>query len=411
MKIVHICQYYQEGLGYQENLLPLYQKKLGHDVVIVTSDRVLPPFRRLKGQIRSDRGANQHNEVPVIRLQTVSEFKNRFVVFKNLIQVLEAERPDYIFHHGVTAPSLITATRYKRKHKSTFLAVDNHSDLNISARCWLWRKVYYEFFWSNLLKNVWDYVDVAFGVTPARCLFMEKYLKVPRDKIRLLPIGVDVESAERVLNLQMESIRREFGVSEKGFVIASGGKITKAKGYLRLLRAFKMLAEEHDNVFLVLFGKVLDKDLERDILGDSKIYFLGWQDRLNTLKILRISDVAIWPGIHTTLIEDAIAVLTPLILRYYGSTCHHIIGNGVFLYEGSAREIYDKLSFLIKYAHILEDMREKTWLVRKILSYDNIAKESIEYARDLAPKRAHRVLMQRRLCDENYCHFEKVEMV
>ena len=37
MKIVHIQQYFNEGFGYQENVLPYYQKKLGHDVIMITS--------------------------------------------------------------------------------------------------------------------------------------------------------------------------------------------------------------------------------------------------------------------------------------------------------------------------------------------------------------------------------------
>jgi hypothetical protein len=40
MKIIHICQYYNDGFGYQENLLPRYQAKLGHDVMVITSDRM-----------------------------------------------------------------------------------------------------------------------------------------------------------------------------------------------------------------------------------------------------------------------------------------------------------------------------------------------------------------------------------
>ena len=40
MKIVHIAPQapYNEGWGYQENLLPKYQKKLGHDVTLIVSN-------------------------------------------------------------------------------------------------------------------------------------------------------------------------------------------------------------------------------------------------------------------------------------------------------------------------------------------------------------------------------------
>jgi hypothetical protein len=39
MKIVHLClaNFYVDGMGYQENILPKYHAK-EHDVLIVTSD-------------------------------------------------------------------------------------------------------------------------------------------------------------------------------------------------------------------------------------------------------------------------------------------------------------------------------------------------------------------------------------
>ena len=39
MKILHICQYFQENMGYQENTLPVAQKEIGNEVYIVTSNR------------------------------------------------------------------------------------------------------------------------------------------------------------------------------------------------------------------------------------------------------------------------------------------------------------------------------------------------------------------------------------
>jgi hypothetical protein len=40
MKIVHICLacFYVEGMGYQENLLPKYHVKQGHQVTVLTND-------------------------------------------------------------------------------------------------------------------------------------------------------------------------------------------------------------------------------------------------------------------------------------------------------------------------------------------------------------------------------------
>ena len=43
MKIVHVMSWYIPNMGYQENYLPTEQKKRGHDVEIITSDKI-PPY-------------------------------------------------------------------------------------------------------------------------------------------------------------------------------------------------------------------------------------------------------------------------------------------------------------------------------------------------------------------------------
>ena len=39
MKILHLClsAFYIEGMSYQENLLPLFHQKMGHEVRIISS--------------------------------------------------------------------------------------------------------------------------------------------------------------------------------------------------------------------------------------------------------------------------------------------------------------------------------------------------------------------------------------
>jgi hypothetical protein len=42
MKIVHIVDYFQPVLGYQEAFLAKEHAKLGHEVFVITSDRYAP---------------------------------------------------------------------------------------------------------------------------------------------------------------------------------------------------------------------------------------------------------------------------------------------------------------------------------------------------------------------------------
>lgn len=144
MKIAHVTYYYNDGTGYQDNLLPQYQEKQGHEVVVITTDLVTP-FNNSKAQKdrRKKVGTYIENNVRIVRLSHWWEFKGRFVHFRNLEKTLANEKPDYIFHHGLCASSILTCIKYKMKHPFVFLVADNHADLNISARNRIWKWGYY----------------------------------------------------------------------------------------------------------------------------------------------------------------------------------------------------------------------------------------------------------------------------
>lgn len=89
--------------------------------------------------------------------------------------------------------------------------------------------------------------------------------------------------------------------------------------------------------------------------------------------------MAVWPKLHTTLVEDAVATNTPLILRYQGSTSHHIRGNGAYLFTGTSIEIRQILDILSNSENLIYKMRESSKKQLDLLSYNRIAKESIEY--------------------------------
>lgn len=401
VKIIHIAQYYNEGFGYQENLLPRYQAKLGHEVVLITSDRQ-SYFAGDKRPKIIGTGEFNDNGVRILRLPISWEFKGRFVRFKNLTEVLESEKPDYIFHHGLTTPSLIVASKYKKKYPNTFLAADNHADLNISARSILWRNFYYRGFWKSKLGSVLDNIDIIFGVTPARCYFPVHLLGVPLEKVRLLPIGADTDEAKKI-DLNREIIRDEFSIPRDDFVIVSGGKLNSKKRIDKLIDAFRKI--ECQNIKLVLFGSMTN-ELKEKVSKCNKIIFVGWLNRQDTLKILYSSDLAVWHSMHTTLIEDAIAVGIPILLKYNGNTSHHIRGNGLYLFKGDVLEIHQSLKMLSDNKEILEKMRLNAAKQREVLSYDQIAKESIEYYFDLSPKENHKRFMNSFFCDPQQIDFE-----
>lgn len=404
MKIIHIAQRYHEGFGYHENLLPRYQAALGHEVVLIASER-----RRgtLPGGEAAEPAAGEYMDGPVriVRLPVRGEFKVRFVLFKGLESILERERPDYIYHHGVAYPSLLTAARYRRTHPSVFLAADNHADYANSARPIAWRLAYYRGFWTGLIGRYAGDIDLVFGVTPERCVFAEKEFGVPAAMIRFLPMGADVEAAEAPgagprggeaaawLARGRDGQRRRHGAPLR---LVTGGKWRAGRGLEALVEAVR---GQGAGVELGIFGSLCDEATRRLVAGaGSNVSFLGWQDRAGTMALLGNADLAIWPGQHTTIIEDAIAVGTSLVLRLYGTTSYMIRGNGLYLLDGTAAEIRRVLDLVEGDRGTMDAMRERAAAMRDLLSYRKVAAESLAYAGDPSPKALHAMLMKDDLC-------------
>jgi len=178
LKILHIAQTFNNGYGYQENLLPRYQKKLGHDVKIITSDR-MSYFAGYKEPKIVGTGNFEDAGVPIERLPIRGEFKGRFVLFKGLFELLNEEKPDCIFHHGITAPSLITCAKYKADNPSVFLAADNHAEYCNSARIPILSQIYYRLVWTPFIKRISNQIDVFFSITLGCKTFAEKELSIP----------------------------------------------------------------------------------------------------------------------------------------------------------------------------------------------------------------------------------------
>lgn len=371
MKIVHVQQYFNQGYGYQENILPRYQKLLGNDVLLITSTRS-------DGHNGEDRkkspGSFIENDFEVRRIPIMAEFRHRFVIFKNLYRVLLDEKPEYIYHHSATSPSLFSIYKYKRKYPETHIVVDNHADLQISGRNKIWKVFYYNLIWKTINKFIEKKIDIYFGVTPDRCVFLIDELGISKEKVKLLPIGADTERIKRE-DKHREELITKYKIPSDSLIFCHGGKMSVDKKTDKLIDAFKLL--ENDNARLILFGTFIDQELEESLNSDKRIIYLGWCDRFQVMEILSGSDVGVWNGQHTTLLEDAIACELPLILQKYGSTSHLIESNGIFISNSgiantlSAMEKMQEKDILSECSHGAKKMRDK-------LSYYSIAKKSLE---------------------------------
>lgn len=373
MKIVHITGNYIEGWGYQENLLPLYQRRAGHDVVVISDNNHLKYSQNkvLAEEIVAKGTEYEHDGIRVYKIKTFFNTSSTSIFCHGLYEILEREQPNLIFHHDVNVSTLPVAANYKRLNPYVKLYADNHADWINESKNIIWHKLFYETLIPWQVRRMGDHVDFYIGVSPMRCKYLHEVFKVPNEKIRFLPIGCDTAGAEHISEGR-EDLRRQYNIKEDAFVVVSGGKLDKTKGTLALIEACERLKDYSPNLKLILFGKI-DEEIMQTVANKSWITTEGWCDRSKTLSLLKIADVACWPWLHTTLIEDAVALGIPLVVKKSDNVKHFAkVNAGFFLKDGNVDEICKALFDVKQNAEIY---RNNTLIARDLYSYSSLIKQ------------------------------------
>lgn len=127
MKIVHLClsSSFIDGYSYQENILPKYHVKLGHDVTLIASTESITSSG--KTSFDAPVGIHFENGYKVIRIAYKKGFMykiwRRLRIYSDISRLLDEEKPDIIFSHGVQFWDAFKVTDYVKKHFKVALFV------------------------------------------------------------------------------------------------------------------------------------------------------------------------------------------------------------------------------------------------------------------------------------------------
>lgn len=384
-KILHVClaNFYIDNYSYQENILPKYHKKIGHEVSIVASYLTFDE----RGRIIVKRPQTTHyiseNGIVVDRV----DYKGFNKFFKQINQtlrnyvglysILEASAPDIIFIHGCQFWDIFKIIKYKRKHSSVKIFVDNHADFINSGRNWLSLNVLHKIIWRICAKSIEPYTEKFWGVTPVRSKFLNEIYKIEKSKIDTLVMGVDLDAANfNERHRIRKEVREELGIKDDEYLITNGGKLDKKKGTIELLSAFKTI--KSDKIRLLLFGTAneeINKIIENAVNSDNRIRFIGWLDSTSIYRYLFGTDVAVYPGTHSVLWEQTIGMGIPTIIKKWSGFDHLEINDSVKSYPDiTIKDIQDGI---LDFINNLEYYRQEGKKNMEIFSYDKIAVKSI----------------------------------
>lgn len=384
MKIVHIAPNapYNEGWGYQENLLPKYQKKLGHDVVLI-----VPNLTHKDGKV-VETGVEDYvssDGIRVIRLQrkkyshrVLTKLRARLEVYP----LLKELRPDFVFFHGLVSTTIFDVVKYKKELAPQCVIVqDNHLDYNIGTRCRSAKEKLIRGYYRRMNRRSIRYVDRVYGVTPWRQTYARDYFRIPPEKTGVLIMGADDEKIDLTHRREIrQKLRGEYGISEEDFLIVTGGKIDQKKQIHHLMEACRDLS----NVKLLVFGQVAEDvrpDFDRARKDNDNVRYIGWLDADRVYDYFLAAELVFFPGQHSVLWEQACACKVPCVFSKWEGMAHvDNGGNSDFILSTDRESIAEKilqLRFTPKYhsmkAVALSDATD-------IYMYSEIAKKSLECA-------------------------------
>lgn len=384
MKITHICLcgVVTDNWSYQENLLPKYHKKLGYDVSVITSRYT----RDEEGKLIIDDRINYENEYGIKTIRIDNKYKtnvrSKLKRYKNLYENIESESPDILFVHGLQFLDIRDIVKYSQQYPKVKVYIDNHADFSNSATNYLSRNLLHKVIWRKCAHLIEPYTQKFYGVLPARVDFLRDVYKLPKEKIELLVMGADDEKVNYSKSkLIRTEVRKQYNINPDDFLIITGGKIDKAKlQTLLLMQAVKEIKNE--NVKLLIFGSIENEILKdvNSLVDGSRIQYIGWIKSEECYKYFAASDLAVFPGRHSVLWEQAVGTGLPCIFKYWEGTTHvDLGGNCEFLYKDSKKEIKNSIENLLNNYNSYNNMK-KVSEERGIseFSYLEIAKQSIE---------------------------------
>ncbi|WP_302960942.1 glycosyltransferase family 4 protein [Phascolarctobacterium faecium] len=377
MRILHVClsNFYVDNYNYQENVLPLINKKDGHEVMIIAS--CFTYVDNIKLGYVEPREYYTKDGIKIVRVMHrifgYNLMSRRIKSYPGIYRLIEAFKPDVILFHGCHGWELLTVSRYKKNHPNIKLYVDSHAEKGNSAKGWLSQNVLHKIFYRSIIKRCEKYIDKFFYISMESGDFLKEMYGIDDAKTEFYSLGGIVYDKEKATDARKE-VRKQLNIPDENLMIVQAGKMTLGKKLLETIRCISRI--KYECVTFVIVGS-LSETIKVQILnmiyGDKRIKYLGWKSVDELMRLLMAADLYVQPGTCSVTAQNAICCGCPVILssRYEG---YHLFVQDNGWLVNTEDELYRALQEFVDCKNQLTDMKIASYkIARKYLDYSKLA--------------------------------------
>jgi glycosyltransferase involved in cell wall biosynthesis len=350
MIIVHLIDHFQPKVGYQETFLAKENIVAGHDVYVVTSDKLYPfpnydrTYKKILGSRKTKSGYFIEYDTCVVRLQSVEIPFTHLVFLRNLSTVLRRIKPHLVICHGMygLTPFMVALLKDKLKFK---LIYDTHSGhFNTDFKKSFLKRIYLFLYQRIAVPTILKNKDAIFAVGDDEQSFLCENYKIGKKDVPVIRLGVDINKF-KFSNSKRVKIRKLLQIKRNQILLICTGKITENKDVDILIKAVESIPDH--NIKLLIVGNG-DKDyminLKSRINSKGDIFFKDMVINDDLPSYYSAADIGIWPGDTTITIPEAISTGLPAILPSWMGNKYLDKSGGVLKFpRGNAKDLSEKI--------------------------------------------------------------------
>lgn len=353
MRIVHFDEVFHPEFGYQINILPKYQVKQGHEVIIVTGEskiisHAFSTFGDNNDMDKKDKAYEDNTGIKIIRIPVIRYISRRALFKKGYGKIVDDLKPDILFcHFNDSIVGMYYTWKYKRtKYPIVF---DSHM-LEMASQNrfnYVFRAVY---------RRIFAPIIIKYNIKVIRTQndnFVEKCLGIPLKQCPWISVGSDTVLFNPNGKIKKE-FRKEHNIDENDFVIVYTGKLDQAKGGRLLAETFKkrLIAKNGEPVVVLVvgnssgeYGKEIEKIFNE---SENRIIRFPTQKYSDLAQFYQSSDLSVFPKQCSLSFYDAQACALPVVSEDNNINVDRLqSGNGFNFNSGSIDDFREKIKLCI----------------------------------------------------------------